>query len=233
MAVKSKKITKKIPKKKVLPLKANAKSVDSEVLGDASDMMSPGAVEDFLIVMEVVEVAEKMKAEDLISGIKTYSDLALKHARLSVKLGASALVFAWATGKLLNAAKSRFGRGSFGTWRNENLDLGAISERTLQRYMLLAKNYPDVKALLHWNPGLRQAYVACGILPEPERTVGEVDDEPAPKTQALLTSLSSLQKNLRLFTGSGEKLVKADLTQLKLMRDELNRFFDQVIPSIK
>lgn len=224
---------KKIPKKRVILPKTKEKSADSEVMGDASDMMSPKAVNEFMSVMEVVDVAKDMKDEDLISGIKTYSDLALKHARLSVKLGASALVFAWATGKLLNAAKFRSDHGSFGTWRNENLDLGAISERTLQRYMLLAKNYPDVKALLHWNSGLRQAYVACGILPEPEKTVGEVDDEPAPKTRALLTSLSGLQKNLRLFTGSGEKLVKADLTQLRLMRDELNRFFNQVIPAIK
>ena len=234
MAAKSKKVAaKKGPAKKSAPPRKKAKAVDAEVVSEPPDLMTAEVKRQISAVEKQIKLVEDMSVGDLSDTIEIYADQAARYSQIALKSGASALVYAWACGKLLNAAKARLGRGDFGKWRTENLLSDSLSERTTARYMMLAKQCDDVKSLLEWSPSLRQAYIACGILPEPERTSAEEGEDTAPKTHALLTSLSGLQKNLRLFTGSGEKLGKADLTQLKLMRDELDRFFEQVIPSGK
>jgi hypothetical protein len=74
-------------------------------------------------------------------------ELGLRHQHVrcihEVEVGASALVYAWASGKLLNIAKAKLGRGDFGAWRKEHLG-DDIAERTSQRYMRLAKECDDV-----------------------------------------------------------------------------------------
>jgi hypothetical protein len=51
----------------------------------------------------------------------------------------------------------------------------------------------------------------------------------APKSHALMSALSGLQKTLRLFTASTEKLTDEEHVQLKLVRGELDRFFEQAL----
>jgi hypothetical protein len=181
----------------------------------------------------IIKSNKEIGAEPIIPPIKDFAIQARGLSRQAVQIGASALVYAWACGKLLIAAKAKLGRSDFGEWRDKNLGPDVISERTSQRYMVLAKQCDDVKSLLEWSPSLRQAYIACGILPEPEARDTEEVDNDLPKTRALLTSLNGLQRNLRLFAGSTEKLGKAELTELMLVRDELNQFFNQVIPAEK
>ena len=165
----------------------------------------------------------------MVKSIQMCANQAARFSEFTAQTGMTAIIYAWACGKLLNATKAKLGRGDFGAWREDKLGAEVMSERTSQRYMQLAKQHDDVRALLVRSPSLRQAYVACGILPEPEPTVGEEEEETSPKTRALLTSLTGLQRNLRLFSGSGEKLKKPERTQLTLMRDELNQFFDELL----
>jgi hypothetical protein len=105
-----------------------------------------------------------------------------------------------------------------------------MSERTSQRYMQLAKQCDNVRALLEWSPSLRQAYIACGILPEPpEREKEDEGDADAAMREALLSSITGIQKKLRLFSRLEGKLGAAEKTQLKLAKVEIDKFFDQIL----
>lgn len=229
MATRKKTEAKNAPSKKPVPRSAKAKAVDVEVVTEVPDLMTPEIVKQIEVVEDQLGQAGDLSESRFCNMVQHYAKQAASFSNIAVRASASALVYAWGCGKLLNAAKEKYGRSEFGRWRDTNLVPFVMSERTSQRYMQLANLHDDVRALLEWNPGLRQAYVACGILPEPERADGEEDKEKAPKTQAVLRSLTGLQKNLRLFTTSGEKLGKIERTQLALVRRELNRFFDQIL----
>ena len=96
--------------------------------------------------------------------------------------------------------------------------------------MQLAKQCDDVRALLEWSPSLRQAYIACGILPEPpERESGDETDSDEVKRQALLSSITGIQKKLRLFAGLKGRLGAAEKTQLTLAKRQIDEFFDQIL----
>ena len=229
MATRKKTAAKKSPPKKSVTRPAKAKAVEVEIVTEDVDLMRPEVVEQIAVVEDQMSQADSLSDSKLCNLIQRYAKQAAGYSGIAVKASASALVYAWACGKLLNAAKKKYGRNEFGRWRDANLVPYAMSERTSQRYMQLASLHDDVRALLEWNPGLRQAYIACGILPEPERAEGVEDEEGTSKALALLRSVTGLQKNLRVFADSGGKLGKAERRQLALVRDELNRFFDQIL----
>lgn len=214
-----------------------ARAVKVEVVSEAPDLMSPEVVMHISKVEKQIGLVGGMPDQILINTIEIYADQAAKYSQIAQKAGASALVYAWACGKLLNAAKENLGHGAFGKWRKEHLVPGVMSERTSARYMLLAAKCYDVRGLLQWGPTLRQAYVACGVLPDPaEGDQAEVEKPDVPKKQVLLASLSSLQKDLRLFEknfqafeSSNEKLDAGEKTQLLLMKDEIKRFSDRIL----
>lgn len=234
MPAKPKKLAKKKPSTKSLP--AKAKRIVEKEYSDVPNLRPPEVAKHLAEVEALIKQSDKQsgmkKVHALIKPIEDYAMHAAKFSHKAVQAGASALVFAWACGKLLNATKKELGHDAFGDWRADRLLSENLSERTSQRYMKLAKQCPDIKVLLEWNPSLRQAYIACGVLPEPEQSDND-SSTPPQKAHVLLASLSGLQKNLRLFAGSNEKLGKEDISQLKLVRDELYRFFDQVIPTGK
>ncbi len=235
MAAKSNKIAaKKGTAKKSAPIvirrPAKENAAEVEVVSDVPDLMSPGVVKQVLQVQDFVANSQQLKDSELARGISAFSKKASGFALDAVKAGASALVYAWACGKLLNATKAKVGHGKFGAWREKNLDAVVISERTSQRYMQLAKQCDDVKALLEWSPSLRQAYIACGILPEPpERDLDETGDSDEAKREALLSSITGVQKKLRLFAGLTGGLSVAEKTQLKLAKKEIDLFFKQIL----
>jgi hypothetical protein len=199
------------------------------VVSDVPDLMPPEVMKQILQVQDFVGNSEHMTNAELARGISAFSKQASGFSLHALKAGASALVYAWACGKLLNTAKANLGRGDFGAWRDEHLGDDVLSERTSQRYMQLAKQSDNVKALLEWSPSLRQAYIACGILPEPERAGGDEGDSDEVKRQALLSSITGMQKKLRLFSGLKGKLGAAEKTQLKLAKREIDAFFDQIL----
>jgi hypothetical protein len=229
MPTRKKVAAKKAQAKKPVPRPAKAKTVKLEVVSDVPNLMPSEVMDQILLVETVLGQMDDMTELKLCTTIQRYAERATGYSQSALKSGASALVYAWACGKLLNAAKAKFGRGGFGKWRDANLVPYVMSERTSQRYMKLADTGDDVRELLEWSPSLRQAYIACGILPESERGAGDDDKDEAPNTHVLLASLSGLQKKLRLYLDSREKLGKRERTQLALVRDELNRFFEQVL----
>jgi hypothetical protein len=218
-----------------------------EVVSEAPDLMSPEVVKQVAQVEGVIEEVDHMTEAKLAECIKSCATRAANFSRKAVEAGASALVYAWACGKLLNAAKENLGHGTFGKWRKEHLEPEGISERTSTRYMNLAARCHDIRGLLQWAPTLKQAYIECGILPEPpEREKEEsVGDEPTEETrrkederreeevrrkkEVLLASVSDLQQKLHQGIGIKKELDQGELRQLKLARIQINDFFNQIL----
>jgi hypothetical protein len=206
------------------------KVVATEVDPDSPTPLAPEVLEKISAVeLSLMQVAA-MSETKLTTAIRRYSDQATRSARDAVTAGALGIVSAWACGKLLNEAKDKRFRGDFGSWRKQNFGDDVMSERTSQRYMKLARECNDVRDLLNMGASLRQAYVACGVLPEPpEREPVEKDESEAAKRQAFLASVTVVQKQLRTLAGFGGRLEEDERTQLTLARREIDAFFDQIL----
>lgn len=101
---------------------------------------------------------------------------AIRLAGESTRSGQAAIIAAIECGKMLCTAKGMVGHGGWEKWLLDNC--GNIDQETARRWMVLSKschgrNFEDCNSL-------RQAYIACGILPQPTvkaRAIGtgEVD----------------------------------------------------------
>lgn len=100
----------------------------------------------------------------------------------------AALVAAWEAGRLLveekRRVRERMGPGAWGLWLAQNFQ---GSERTAQRYMLLAKRVPDVSVLA--GIGLRQAYVQLGISTQDKSRGEGIVTPPLPRHVSLANRL--------------------------------------------
>lgn len=201
-----------------------------DVAPEPPDPMSPAVMKEIVAVETLLQKATGMTEAKLTTAVTRYSERATDFARNAVTAGAAALVYAWGCGGLLNGAKERLGHGGFGKWREKNFGDDVMSERTSQRYMKLARENDDVRNLLDGGAGLRQAYIACGVLPEPpEREPVEESESENAKRQALLSGITGMQKRLRMLVEFKGKLGDAEKTQLQLARREIDAFFDQIL----
>jgi len=207
---------------------SKGKPVPVEIVDEPRELVTPEVEQELRRIEEILTKSEAMGTGKLLEAIQARSRRAEEFAGSALNSAALALANAWACGKLLLAAKEKLGRGDFGQWRDKNLAPARIGERTTQRYMRLAEVFTDVRDLLAWSPTLRQAYIACGILPAPELGDGAGDDKGSPRTRALLAGISGLQKRLRLFESSGEKLGAGERRQLQLVRSQLDEFFNRI-----
>jgi len=207
---------------------------------DVTDLMTTAVVKQIADVESVIGQIDRMTEAKLAENIEGWASLAAEFSRQAVHAGASALVYAWACGKLLNEAKENLGHGGFGKWRKEHVESAGVSERTSTRYMKLAESCADVRGLLQWAPTLRQAYVGCGVLPPPqERDKDEPEGESSEeerhekdvrrKKEVLLASVSALQQRLHQGIGIKENLDASEVRQIKLARVQIDSFFDQIL----
>lgn len=248
MAAKSRKVAaKKGPAKKSTASRAEAKASEVEVVEEMPDLMTPAVVKQLAEVESVIGQLDRMTEAKLAENIKGWASLAADFSRQAVHAGASALVYAWACGRLLNEAKANLGHGAFGKWRREHVESAGVSERTSTRYMKLAGSSSDVRGLLQWAATLRQAYVGCGVLPAPpepekdeaddnlakeekeQREKEKVEVEVQRKKEVLLTSVSELQQRLHQGIGIKKNLDPSEIRQLKLARTQIDSFFEQIL----
>lgn len=179
---------------------------------------------------------------ELIKHIKDFAARVEGFTRKADEIGACALTYAWACGKLLNQAKESISHGGFMPWVDKHLTPVGFGVRTCQRYMKLARKWPELHALVEATPSLMEAYEASGIIRGP-KTSADGDEESGEDStadsstksqpgQKLLASFSSLQKNMDHFLSSGAVLSSEDIEQMKLALDEINRFWQQIAASV-
>ena len=197
-------------------------------------------------VEKFVGRADKLSDPEILGGIADYAGKAEAFRGHAVQAGVSALVYAWACGTLLNAAKEKLGYGAFGKWRRDQVVPTGLSERTSVRYMQLAARCHDITGLLQWGPTLRQAYIECGILPEPptkekagadgeefseEEKEEEREKDVQRKKGVLLASVNELQQRLHQGISIKGRLDPSERRQLRLARIEIDKFFNQILGS--
>lgn len=181
------------------------------------------------------------------------------HSELQA-LGDRALTLAMKAGKILCKIKND---GSHGNWESYvKNDLG-IHPRTASNYMRLCSYEDEINKWMHKKSisdlGVRAAldYLAKkkkkattshssessinsahGSDPsftlEDNASSSKNNNAAIPsKTEALEKSLTNLQKRLRLVTESGEKLKSHQITQLKLVKAQIDRFYETIINNQK
>lgn len=175
---------------------------------------------------EIIQWSDELLALEINAQASQASDFfeaAIENANL-------ALLSAWICGSLLNTAKARFRFGRFGKWRDLILDGEIIKVRTSQRYMLIAKKFPDVEALLNENLSLRQAHLACSQSPQIPKIEkpdsGNVEDA---NKQALLSSVTGYRKKLDSFAVLKGRLGKDEKHQLRMAKAAIDEFFAAIL----
>jgi len=184
-------------------------------------------------VEEEIGKWKTMTKSEIIELISFYATKADDYASMAQTNCAFAIVWAWGCGNLLNRTKSDVGHGNFSEWRTKYFVNRGFSERSSTRYMLLARTYKNIRGVLERSTSLRQAYIACGALPEPPPT-----DRPAgEKTPAavLRKGVRNVQKSVQLFTksldrfkGSNETLSPEQKEEIYLMKAAIGNFMQRI-----
>lgn len=187
-----------------------------------SDLMNRELIEGHtqaLIGMEKADLVEIVAA--------IIVDVEETHRLADELLGFATLVLvkAWHCGCLLNFAKEQHEHGEFEKWFHKTFPEHFLRLRTAQRYMKLAYTYTRLNDLIVSNSSLRQAYITCGILPEPPESEGPANkDRESAARVGLLKSVASVQTRLRRFSTRKVSLddrTKKELVSAKAEIDEL------------
>ena len=201
---------------------------------DAAETLSANLAIDPEVASEIARV-EQMLANlpsltnaDLITSLNEYARSAQGLAHLAVKNGNSAVIHAWACGTLLNSAKARCGHGNFIRWLEEHVLPRGGSKATCERYMGIAKKYPDVRMVAGSHGSLNDLYLACGILKK--KTPAARSAAPGAESEAnedshaaaaALRHLAGAQREFRRLANSGKCVSREILDQASLSHREV------------
>jgi len=120
---------------------------------------------DIQLVQPTLDLAICVDADTCAAELKRCADEADRCAALAQAGADLAIRHAWNAGAVCNKAKEIVPHGEFMQWLQDNA--GERGYYTLRKWMKLAKC--DLGHILSGDPrGLKDAYLAAGILPEPE-----------------------------------------------------------------
>jgi hypothetical protein len=209
---------------------ANDEDFDEEAFYDAYNGPLTHYAMEFDYLDKLAADLANVDLKDLTKRILLYGKEAQKHYKATMQKGAQAIIFAWACGTTLNIAKAKLPHGQFGPWRAKLLKKSIFDVRTSQRYMDLAKKFTCVNDLTAWQPSLRQAYIACGILPEPPDTEkpAQIDKEAVARAR-LLKSVVNVQTLLRRFSTNNVSLDDESKKELVSAKAEIDELFKSLI----
>lgn len=173
---------------------------------------------------------EKAELVEIVAAIIV--DVEETHRLAAEALGFATLVLvkAWHCGCLLNLAKDRTEHGEFEKWFHNTFPEHFLRLRTAQRYMKLAKKNPCLEHLIESNSSLRQAYITCGILPEPPDSEKPARSDKEAVAQArLLKSVANVQTRLRRFSKKKVSLDDETKRELVSAKAEIDGLFKGLI----
>jgi len=213
--------------------------------GQAAAVSSNGtvtpALETQIIAIEQrLESLKNKTSDDLVEELKSYAKGALESATAALSAAHYAIIYAWATGCVLNLAKENLGQGRFGAWRDAKVCDLDISLRRAQMWMKMARDCSDVRALLVPGASLTTTYRATGVLPEADTVSPHQDDtgqdghqstlrsKPTP-TERVFTALAEGRKRLRHLGESDGILDDADRDRLEKEKVDLITLIDTLL----
>lgn len=186
---------------------------------------------------EIHELMERSLGPDqMIETITLYRGQADSFAGQAETLRILGRLNRWATGRVLLLVKAALKHGQFEEWLGRHREALGFGKSSAENFMKLARGYPTAGRLLEEELPLREMY---------GREVDQKDDDPTTtedpevpnrragglpsKTDALMKIMTSVQKQLRLVSESDQRLNDDQLRQLKLVKVELDRFFEKIL----
>lgn len=203
---------------------ASVEEPPGETAADSqSGNLSPALDEQIIAIEQQLELLKNKRIEDLDDDLNSYAKEAVESATAALSAAHYAIVYAWATGCVLNLAKEILGQGQFGPWSKSKASALGISLRRAQMWMKMARYCWDVRALLVTGASLTTTYRAAGILSEADpvsQGQGDGGDDlpslpaPPPTTERAFTALAEVRKRLRHLVESGRILDEEDRDRL-------------------
>ena len=139
----------------------------------------------------------------------------------------------WATGRLLLAVKKSVKHGMFEAWLEEHRPKLGFGKSSAENYMKLARKYETAERFLKEDAPLREMYERDNASEESDTPnspkAGKDTSAGLSKAECLMKCLTTLQKRMCQLTESGEQLEAEQICQLKLVKDEIDRFFNHLI----
>lgn len=204
----------------------------SSVTGQATNPSPLGDIEtDINDVEKLIKSLGKLPDAQMIDCLKDAADLIEGHGFQKRKSDLQLQLQKWLAGTLLNTMKEKLGHGKFGKWRKEHLENpGIMGERTSQRLMKHAEKYSDPRAMLEQLERSEKETTNAEDSAQDAKT--QTSDGKKSRAAVLMASLTVARNRLRLFQNSGESLTSGQLTELRLTKDELDRFFDPILAPV-
>ncbi|MBP9224443.1 MAG: hypothetical protein KBF76_11280 [Verrucomicrobiales bacterium] len=213
--------------------------------GQAAAVSSNGSVTpaletQILTIEKRLECLKNKNSDELVEDLKAYAKGAMESATAALSAAHYAIIYAWATGCVLNLAKENLGKGRFGAWRDVKVSDLEISLRRAQMWMKMARDCSDVRALLVPGASLTTTYRATGVLPEADSVSPHQDDtgqdgdqstlrsKPTP-TERVFTALAEGRKRLRHLGESEGILDDADRDRLEEEKAALITLIDTLL----
>jgi len=206
--------------------------------GSSSGTLSPALDEQIIAIEQQLESLKNKPIEDLHDDLNSYATAAVESVTAALSAAHYAIVYAWATGCVLNMAKEKLGKGPFGRWRDAKSSALGICVRRAQMWMKMARDCSDVRALLVPGASLTGTYRAAGILPQPDTVPQDQEaggDDPSslpatpPPTERVFTALAEGRMRLRHLVESGRILDEKDRDRLAVEKSALITLFDTLL----
>ena len=175
-----------------------------------------------------LEALKQLPEPDLAAAINSGYETTRSAVHSAKQHNANALAGALRTGALLSEVHRREGKSGFGPWVQKNCPELPLS--TAYRYWTLARKFPHVRTDKEI-VGLRQAYVAVGIIPEkPAEKKKKAPDLTVVPTPTGTDVLTRVQSN-RAFLGAELGRVNPtnmDAAARTALLAEINALIDQL-----
>jgi hypothetical protein len=178
--------------------------------------------------------------DSLDEELRSYAGKAVEARDTALSAAHYAIVYAWASGSVLNLAKERLSHGQFKPWCEMMAAEAGVSVRTAQHWMKLAASCYDVRALLVPGGTLTGAYRAAGVLPPPPDPPNNdkndnKDDEAFPSTpivEMTFTALANGRMALRRLEQSAVELSEEDRERILAEKTAYIELFDRSLNPI-
>jgi hypothetical protein len=187
-------------------------------------------------IVSVVTGPVEHMVEPIVAFRRSVDHCALQAGNLEVM----ARLNKWAMGRILRVVKAELKHGQFEAWLKQHRDELGFGKSSAENYMALAAQYRSAHHFLKEDAPLRELYnrqhadedddsceAATQVEHEQQIERGKLNH--ASKAEALMKSLTTLQKRLRHLTETDEQLEADQIRQLKLVKTEIDRFFNAII----
>ena len=174
-----------------------------------------------------------LPAHELVEPISTFVTLEHQCVVQAGRLSGTGRLNRWATGRLLLAVKKSVKHGMFEAWVEEHRPKLGFGKSSAENYMKLARKYETAERFLKGDASLREMYERGNVSEESDTSerpkAGKDTSAGTSKAECLMKCLTTLQKRMRHLTESGEQLETDQVRQFKLVKNEIDRFFNHLI----